>query len=161
MARNKPRVQLALYARPKHPGTYHYALFVTAKDNQGPTAKHHEESVIDDIESEPRLLVRVKVAKVVANGERMQRVIDGVPVVKVKGDAEASNTFSCVSWAQDVFLELVTQKAVMAKYEGWDDLQRRAVEYVDRKREAGRWDGSWKDGGVPLVDLFTDTEIIP
>lgn len=32
MRRNKPRLQLALYARPKHPESLHYALFVTPKD---------------------------------------------------------------------------------------------------------------------------------
>ncbi|RDL40868.1 uncharacterized protein BP5553_00847 [Venustampulla echinocandica] len=37
---NKPRLTLALYSRPKHPGTYHYALFVVPKSRfQDPATK--------------------------------------------------------------------------------------------------------------------------
>jgi hypothetical protein len=46
MPRNKPRLQLALYARPKHPETYHYALFVAPKSAEGPIMKHHVKNTL-------------------------------------------------------------------------------------------------------------------
>ncbi|OQO13235.1 hypothetical protein B0A48_01463 [Cryoendolithus antarcticus] len=181
MTRNKRRLQVALYARPKHPGTYHYALFVAPKNGEGPTTKHHvkntlliddsgqatapwryEKVVIDDLESEQRLLVRVVVGKVIGTANEIQRLVGSVPVADAKElVSEASETFNCVSWVRDVYRELVTQRAVAARYADWDEVQRQAVEYVDRKREAGRWDGRWKGSGVPLMDLLEDKEIVP
>ncbi|KAK6442469.1 hypothetical protein LTR95_001301 [Oleoguttula sp. CCFEE 5521] len=180
MPRIKHRLHLALYARPKHPGTYHYALFIALKNGQGPTTKHHvkntllvddrghattpwryENLIVDDIESEPRLLVRVVLGKVVRVDAEVQRVVGSVPVMDAKElVSEASETFNCISWVRDVFQELVTQKAIAARHADWDEIQRQAVEYVDRKREAGRWDGKWEGDGVPLMDLMTDKEIV-
>src|ERR1700712_1360638 len=56
MMRNKPRIQLALYARPRYPGTYHYALFVTPKiikagELRG-AQKHHVKNTLQNIDGE-------------------------------------------------------------------------------------------------------------
>ena len=68
MPRSKPRLQLALYARPKHPGTYHQALFVAAKNAKGPVTKHHVKKTlqIDDsgIATSPWRYERTTVAQV-------------------------------------------------------------------------------------------------
>jgi hypothetical protein len=46
----KPRLELTLYARPKHPGTYHYALFESPKGTEErPTnfaTKHHVKNTL-------------------------------------------------------------------------------------------------------------------
>ncbi|QRD85411.1 hypothetical protein F9C07_2254184 [Aspergillus flavus] len=88
--RNKPRLLLALYARPKYPESYHYALLITPKitavqnTKSLRATKYHvkntienikdrisqpwrfERVVIDDINLEPWLLTCVVIGKVVS-----------------------------------------------------------------------------------------------
>lgn len=53
--RNKPRLLLTLYARPKHPESYHYALLIcpkiTAAQNTKPlrATKYHVKNTIENI----------------------------------------------------------------------------------------------------------------
>jgi hypothetical protein len=43
----------------------------------------------------------------------------------------------------------------------WEGIQKRALEYVEKKREVGRWSADWKgEGGVPMLDLLTEREVV-
>lgn len=180
MPRNKPRLELALYARPKHPGTYHYALFTAPKTMEGPLAKHHskntlqidasgeatapwryEQTTIDKIESESRLLVRVIIAKVLKPGDRAALVLDNIPVHQINGvDNADSEIFTCRTWARDELLELRKQGVVSTELGGWEDVERMALQYVDRKREQRRWDSAWTGSTeVPTMDLLEGKEV--
>ena len=181
MRRNKPRIQLALYARLKHPGTYHYALFVASKSAEGPITKHHvkntlqvdvagqaaqpwryERIMILDIEAEQRLLARVIVTKVTKPCEQVQRILESVPVYQVDDlDQAEAQSFSCRTWVRDALQELRRQGAVAAELEEWEVVERKALEYLDKKREQRRWSGTWKGGtGVPLMDLLEGKEVV-
>jgi hypothetical protein len=145
MTRNKDRLQLALYARPKHPpGNYHYAFFVAPKNAQGPLVKHHvkntlqvndsgkaiqpwryERTIVADVKAEPRLLARIIIAKVAKSSGEVQRILDCVPIYQVEDLDKAE-----------------------------------ALGYLDRKRAQGRWDTTWKGAsGTPLIDLLEGKEI--
>jgi hypothetical protein len=182
MPRNKPRLQLALYARPKHPGTYHYALFVSpksAKQSYASTAtKHHvkntlqnvsgeltqpwryERLVISDVQLEQRLLVRIIIAKVTSL-DALERILEGVPVYQTDDSDQAkAQLFSCLTWVQAALEELGRHGAVTNLGE-WEGIQKRALEYVEKKREVGRWSADWKgEGGVPMLDLLTEREVV-
>lgn len=181
MPRNKSRLQLALYNRPKHPNSYHYALFIASKSDQGLITKHHvkntlyvddagvmtqpwryEQTIIPDVASESRLLVRVIIAKVTQTREHVEKMLQNMPIYQVEDvDQARVQSFSCQTWVRDAFHELTRQGAVVSKLERWEDVQREAVEYLDRKREQKRWDASWRGGpGVPLMDLLAGKEII-
>lgn len=189
MPRNKPRLQLALYARPKYPGTYHYALFLSPKPNppgNGRTAtKYHvkntlqqdisgqleqpwryEEADIEDVRLEHRLLVRVVIAKVIS-ADALRRVLEGVPVYQVDDDyvdRERARGFDCVTWVRTA-LEMLKEEGsgVLTGLGDWEVIQRKAVEYVEKKVEVGRWSAEWTEGKgeveVPLLDLLDGREI--
>lgn len=122
MPRNKDRLQLALYARSKHPGTYHYAFFVAPKNTKGSMTKHHvkntvaidaseqvvqpwryERTTVTDVASEQRLLARIIIAKVAKSSDEVQRILDGVPIYQVEDLEKAeAQTFTCKTWVRDV-----------------------------------------------------------
>ena len=160
MPRNKPRLQLALYSRPKHPRTYHYALFIGAKSAQGPVTKHHvkntlqidvigeatspwryEQIAVPHVEFEQRLLVCVVIAKVLKPGDVAKRALESVPVhQRDEADRNDSESFTCRTWVRDALQALREQGVVSAELGGWDEIQQMALEYVDRKREQKRRD---------------------
>nr|POE52146.1 hypothetical protein CFP56_52527 [Quercus suber] len=182
MRRNKPRLQLALYARAKHPGSYHYAFFVAPKDQQaGPTTKHHvkntllvddsgtasapwryEQVTVSDITAEQRILVRLVIAKVVTSREDVQRILNGVHVGQADDvDDTTYEVFSCQTWIRDAFEELQRQGAITAGCSDWGDVDQKARAYAEGKRAQGRWDGRWTgDSAVPLMDLLEDKELV-
>ena len=181
MRRNKPRLQLALYSRPKHPGTYHYALFVAPKSGRGLIVKHHvkntlqvdslgkatqpwryERTIVPDVESEQRLLVRVIIAKVAKSGDHVQRILKGVHVQRLDDvDEIKAQSFTCRTWVSDALHELSKQEAVIGRSEEWESLEQKALEYLRGKREQRRWSGTWKGGaGIPLMDLLTGREVV-
>ena len=181
MPSNKPRLQLALYARPKHPGSYHYALFIAAKNLQGPVTKHHvkntlqidasgeatapwryERAVVTNIEAEHRLLVRVIIAKVATSWNDVEKILESAPGYQIDNlDRAETQSFSCSTWARDAYQELRRQGAVTAKSEKWEDVKRKAQEYVETKQQQRRWSSSWERGsGVPLMDLLNGKEIV-
>lgn len=185
MPQNKHRLQLALYARPKHPGTYHYALFVAPKESgqhaspPTTTTKHHvkntlqnvsgevsqpwryERLEIPDIALEQRLLVRIIIAKVATSIDHVNRILETVPIYQVGDqDEEKARSFTCRTWIRDALGELRSREAV-TKLEDWEVVERRALEFVDKKREQRRWSGSWKGRpGVPLLDLLEGKELV-
>ncbi|KAF2814338.1 uncharacterized protein BDZ99DRAFT_410806, partial [Mytilinidion resinicola] len=188
MPSNKPRLHLALYARPKHPGSYHYALFISPKGSRThpPTTaiKHHVKNTllnisgeltqpwryervdISDVYFEQRLLARIIIGKLTAPVEVVEKVIAAVPVYQVgeeypdPGELNAG-VFSCRTWVRDVLVELGT-KAVVVGLTDWEGVQRAAVEYVERKKGEGRWSGEGKGeaGTVPLLDLLEGREVV-
>ncbi|CAK1354250.1 unnamed protein product [Cercospora beticola] len=181
MTRNKPRLQLAVYARPKHPESPHYALFVAPKHDTVPVVKHHvkntwqvddsghascpwryERTVIASLENEPRLLARVVVAKVLQSAEEIQQIFDSIPIYTEDEGivaAEGAASFSCKSWVKDAWEALRRRNAISSKFDDWDVVEREARGYVETKRQQGRWDTSWKGAaGVPLMDLLEGQE---
>lgn len=188
MPRNKPRLQLALYARLKHPGTYHYALFISPKRTQrarsaDSATKHHvkntlqngsgeltqpwryEHLAILDVRLEQRLLVRVVIAKVTTtmSSEALDRILEAVPVYQVDDDGpNRGQSFSCLTWVRAALEELRTHGAVAGLGE-WEAIQSKALEYVERKKtEERRWSADWKGeiGVVPMLDLLTGREVV-
>jgi len=181
MPRNKNRFQLALYARPKHPGSYHYAFFVAPKNSQGPVTKHHvkntlqidasgdaiqpwryERTTITSVEAEPRLLARIIIAKVAKSSDDVQRILESVPIYQVEDlDKAEAQTFTCRTWVRDVLRELSKQGALATNLGEWEVVEREALEYLDKKRAQGRWDVTWKGGsGTPLMDLLEGKELV-
>ncbi|OGM51334.1 hypothetical protein ABOM_000309 [Aspergillus bombycis] len=183
--RNKPRLLLALYARPKHPENYHYALLIvpkiTAAQNTKPLpgTKHHvkntienindrisqpwrfERAVIEDINLEPRLLVCVVIGKVLSL-ENVERVFGDTPIYQVEDpDQEKALAFDCRSWVVDAVERLRKSDGVSSLLD-WGMLERRAVEYVEEKKRMGRWNAG-QDASpklrIPIMDLITGAEI--
>ncbi|KAF2016898.1 hypothetical protein BU24DRAFT_140365 [Aaosphaeria arxii CBS 175.79] len=178
MTRNKPRLALALYARPKHPTTYHYALLLIPKPTPNspftPAAtKYHvkntlqvlpgdssfsqpwrfERDELDDVSRDPRLLVCVVVAKVLKVG-RLEEVVKGVSV-------DGDGGFSCRSWVRDVIGGLRRGEGVVRGLGEWEEVDGKAREYVERKKEEGRWDGGGKgEIGVPVLCLVSGEEVV-
>ncbi|KIW70682.1 hypothetical protein PV04_02927 [Phialophora macrospora] len=182
MPRNKPRLQLALYTRPKHPGTYHYALFVSPKFTrplEGRTAtKHHvkntlqnisgelrqpwryERIAISDVRLEHRLLVRVVIAKIISV-DTLERTLEGLPIYQIDdSDQMKAQSFNCLAWV-GAALEALGEKGVLAGLGDWDWIQRRSLEYVEGKNELGRWSANWPgEVEVPVLDLLDGKEIV-
>ncbi|CZR61146.1 uncharacterized protein PAC_11042 [Phialocephala subalpina] len=182
MPRHKPRLQLALYARPRHPGTYHYALFVSPKSTKQQHAnsatKHHvkntlqnvsgeltqpwryERLAISDVQLEQRLLVRIVIAKVTSL-DALERILEAVPVYQTDDPNQAkAQLFTCLTWVRAA-LEDLGRQGVVAELGEWEVIQKKAVEYVERKREVGRWSAGWKgEVAVPIFDLLNGREIV-
>ncbi|KAF2253518.1 hypothetical protein BU26DRAFT_515866 [Trematosphaeria pertusa] len=182
MPRNKPRLQLALYARPKHPGTYHYALFISQKSTKQQQAnsatKHHvkntlqnisgeltqpwryERLAISDVQLEQRLLVRIVIAKV-TSPDALERILEAVPVYQIDDpDRAKAQSFTCLTWVRAALEELGRQGAVAGLGE-WEGIHKKALEYVERKKDMGRWDAGWKgEAGVPMLDLLDGREVV-
>jgi hypothetical protein len=180
MPRNKDRLQLALYARPKYPDSPHFSFFIAPKNLQGSVTKHHvkntmmidesgkaiqpwryERTTITDVEAEPRLLARIIIAKMAKSADEVQRILDGVPIYQVEDlDKAGAQTFTCKTWVRDVLRELSRQGAC-ADVGEWEVIEREALAYLGRKREQGRWDVTWKVGsGIPLLDLLEGKEVV-
>lgn len=183
--RNKPRLELALYARPKFPGTYRYALFVTPKSDKPAreatvATKHHvkntlqnvsgqasqpwryERAAVSDFRSEHRLLVRVIIAKITSI-ERLERTLEALPIYqKDDPDQTKAESFNCVSWVRAAVEGLVKADA-LARPRDWDSIQKRSLIYVEEKKGMGRWESSQTaESGIPLLDYLagTDVEIV-
>lgn len=182
MPRNKPRLELALYSRPKHPGSYHYALFVSPKSTKQKPAisatKHHVTNTLQvvsgeaiqpwryeclavaDVQLEYRLLVRVIIAKVITP-DALERILEAVPLYQIDDSNQAeAQSFCCSTWLQAAVTELGKQKAITELGE-WEEILNKALNYLEKKREMGRWDREWKGtAGVPMLDLLDGTEIV-
>lgn len=179
--RHKPRLQVALYARPKHPDKHHFALLVAPKvAARWRTVKHHvkntlqidadgsattpwryERIAVADVEEEQRLLVIVTIAKVLVSWERVDEILENVPVYQ-SDDPEkpADASFNCLSWVESAFVELREQKAIDERVGDWSAIERQANEYVEKKREEGRWDGGSHGSEIPLLDLIESREVV-
>lgn len=124
MASNKPRLYLALYARLKHPETYHYALHISPKSSASssssdalPTKKYHCKNILQlsadntistpwtyvaesiDPATDARLLVRVYLGKLICAAPTYQESVveQCFQNVQIKQDDPG---FNCVEWVK-------------------------------------------------------------
>ena len=169
--RNKPRLCLALYARPKHPGTYHYALLVCPKKLGLAADKYHvknnaglishqsqpwsyETGNVQDLSQEYLLLARFVIAKV-TKPEKIDAVLRRVPLYHEEKDV--ADVFTCLTWVHLAAAKL-RDAGVVSRLQPWHSIRGRAVRYVEQKKLAGRWDadssGRPLRPSVPTVDLL-------
>lgn len=184
MARHKPRLLLGLYARPKHPGTYHYALFITPRikspGKRLAASKYHVKNTIQiiddqvsqpwqleqfstpDISHDPRLLICVVIGKIVSL-DMVEKLISQTPVYQVDHpDVEKARSFDCLSWVRDA-LDRVRLSGAVSSLSDWETIYKGALEYVDSKKKEGRWDaGRACDDAhrIPVLDLLTGCELV-
>ena len=180
MAWNKDRLLLALYARPKHPETYHYALMTCPKHHQkrfvaqGPTPpmfrKYHVKNTIQSIKgqlvqpwvyesvaashaSEPGLLVFIVIGKVLKPDE-LETTLEKVPVYQA--DSDQGLTFDCVEWVR-LAVERLWSFGTVTKIAEWNKIREQALNFVVDKKNEGYWNanlgGLW-DASVPELDLI-------
>jgi len=161
MTRNKPRLQLALYTRPLHPGTYCYALFISPKNTKSsrPFNKFHvsdtrfERALVPRLALEPDLLVLVTVGKVAVSVNEAERFLKDE--VKVWEEDDIG-----VEWTKDAF-EALRKRGLVSGAGKWDDVRASAVQFVERKRLEGRFEEDWKgEGGVPILDVMIGKESV-
>lgn len=181
MPRNKPRLLLALYARPKHPDRHHYALLISEKPGKQPpgfsATKFHalntlqnisggvsqpwryESTRIPDVSAEHRLLACIVIAKVLGEASAI-RTMESVPVYQRDDpDREAAAAFDCVAWVRAAFTQLRTSTAVAALTD-FEEIERSALRYVAQKNNEGRWTHAVRPG-VPMLDLLQGRELAP
>lgn len=183
MARHKPRLLLGLYARPRYPGTYHYALFITPRikspGKRLAASKYHVKNTIQiiddqvsqpwqleqfttpDISYDPRLLVCVVIGKIVSL-DLVEKLISQTPVYQVDHpDVEKARSFNCLSWVRDA-LERVRLSGAVSSLPDWGTIHKGALGYVHRKKLEGRWDaGSCDDcHSIPVLDLLIGYELV-
>jgi len=162
MTRNKPRLQLALYSRPKHPGTYQHALFISPKNPKSsrPIIKFHvsnahlERVTISNLLSEPGLLILETIGKVTVSVDEIERVLKDRFTVHHGEDDDG------VAWTRDSF-EALRKEGLASGAGRWDSIRANAVQFVERKRLEGRWETDWKgEGGVPTLDVMEGKESV-
>ncbi|KAK8227746.1 hypothetical protein IWX49DRAFT_35949 [Phyllosticta citricarpa] len=192
MPRNKPRLHLALYARPKHPDAPHYALLICPKNiptltlpstnppsssssSQAPLIhKHHvkntlqiatdcngavaaaaadaaavtqpwvyEHARLASLHADPQLLLTVIIGKLIESVDAVAAILASVPVCRNGGlDGEGDGTqgfdFDCVEWVRRA-VGLLRERGAVSGMEEWEGLRERAMAFLRREREAGRW----------------------
>ncbi|BDD56214.1 hypothetical protein MPDQ_005618 [Monascus purpureus] len=189
MPSNKPRLQLALYARPKHPDSPHYALLITPKitgqytsTTTLPATKFHvkntlqnidcqlsqpwrfERIPLSDLSRDPRLLACFVIGKIAPRAiEAVENIIAQVPVYQIDDPDQAkAQSFNCCTWVEDVLTQLRGSGHVARLMDmDWQTVQKEALAYVVSKRREGRWDAGRCADDVPVMDLLTGTELVP
>ena len=181
--RNKPRLHLALYTRPKYPDTYHYALLIRPKPSNAPAAlKFHvhnklqkaddiisqpwlyETTDIPDISLEPRLLACIAIEKILVPLGRVNQILREVPIHPVEEPGGRGLDFDCVKWIQRAILALRRADAVSNNGFTWDGIREEALGYMRRKKQERRWEAGWKGGrqeDVATFDMLTGEEVVP
>ena len=169
MTRNKPRLQIALYARPKYPDTYHWALFISPKSsskqygrNNDDAARvtkyhvkntlssiegrqvtdrwHYETKSIPDVTQEHLLLARFIIAKVIAPEDTIDDIIGAVPITQVDFLGLPTDPSPFTCRTwAQAAVEGLKRQGVVAGLDDWEVIQEKAVEYVERKKKEGRW----------------------
>lgn len=178
--RNKPRLALALYARPKYPNSYHYALLVipkrgTTQSDTTATKCHaldtlqnisgklshpwrYECAPVANLQHETWLLACVIFAKVV-DGAALVSEFEGVPVYQFDDpDIAKAEAFDCVAWVRAA-VERSRRSSALSSIAVFQDIEQAALEYVERKKSKGRWAKSGQRG-KPILDLLQDRELV-
>ena len=175
MARNKPRLHIALYARPGLPNSYHYALIVSSKDRTSDIVMYHvtnarrssqgvpshrwrhEKFTLNSLSGEPRLLVLVTIAKVLVPIDEVTEILRTVPVYQAE-DGENYEKFSCAQWAKTGFQRLYEEAAIAcdAGVKSWARLDQEALKFVEEQKAQGSWDDHGWTGNreIPCLDLL-------
>ena len=181
--RNKPRLHLALYARPKYPDTYHYALLIRPKPPNAHSALkfdvHNKLQKTDDIISqpwlfetidiprialEPRLLACIVVEKILVPLERVHQILREVRTHHTDDASGQDKDYDCVKWIQLAILALRRADAVSNNGFSWDGIREEALRFMRKKKHEKRWEKGWKGGrqeDVATFDMLTGDEIVP
>ncbi|KAF2646200.1 hypothetical protein P280DRAFT_464435 [Massarina eburnea CBS 473.64] len=182
--KKKPRLELALYSLPNHSKAYHYALFIAPKYTKPITLdavqKHHikitlqnnisgeisqpwhyEHIGIEDVQKEPRLLVRVIIGKVTVSVDEVDKILAAMPIYQeVDVQQRVVKRFGCMTWVESAVQELGKRDAVKGLMK-WEAIKGVAVDYVEMKKRIGRWDIGWQgEKRVPLMDLMSGEEVV-
>lgn len=174
--KNKHRLYLALYARAKDPGTYHYALLISPKndiDHPGSreTTKHHcknilraneaivtetwiYESISINPDTDPQILARVLIAKLYDPDDTKARLA-AVEIL------QGSPDYSCRTWISHALSQL--NKVETCNTLDWALITQAALQYVSKKKDEGRYDVGWKGdtSRVPTFDMLSHKELVP
>lgn len=181
MPRNKQRILLALYARPKYPNSPHYALLLTPKikrwTKKQPIAatkyqvKHivtmingqpdipwrKDIAYIGDINRDQDLLVCGVIAKVL-DPVRTEILLHQTPVYQVDDpDEDKARSFDNVEFVKDAVRRVRDAGAVT--WTDWSKAEEDLLAYMRKYREQGRWSSSGHRGSVPIIDLMTGKEL--
>ena len=180
--RNKARLHLALYAIPKYPHTYHYALLVRAKDIAATTAlsgcltatKYHVKTTIrtnadgvvskpwiyesyhiHDLADEPLLLASIVIGKTSVSNDRVAELLNRVPVYQDDASSGARGAkFNDVEWVRLAVEALRKGDALSDDGLAWEAVFEGSLDYMRRKQAEGRWEVGWKGGNVDAVPTF-------
>jgi hypothetical protein len=166
MVANKDRVYVTLYAR-SEPGTYHWALTRSPKeedtDDLFETTRYHVRNLpsadgdyweYDHRETRSmatsHTLVRILISKIESRKvERMERVLRDVEL------KQNDRLWDCKSWVQQAVEEL--GKVGLIRGWNWSDIEEKALWYVAKKTEEGRFetpeDGEEYDNRVHTYDM--------
>jgi hypothetical protein len=170
------RLYIVLYARLKDPQPYHYALHISPNiESFNPiicnTTKFHYKNSLRSVEGkaviswvyeavkvnphyDDRILVRVLLAEFTQE-KALEHFFAEVPVVQ--GDTK----FNCITWVRQALLRL--KEAKITRMGDWDSIQRTALDYVQKKKQQGRFEASWEgnSSGVATFDMISGVEITP
>ncbi|KAJ5569485.1 uncharacterized protein N7459_008915 [Penicillium hispanicum] len=183
MKRNKPRLMLGLYARPKHPDAPHYALLITPKSNlqkgRRPitATKYHVKNTllytegvvtqpwryqqvpVPDLDKDPRLLVCAIIGKVL-DMDKLSARLAQIPIYQTDDpDQEKARAFDCRTWVRDAVEALQSTGCIAAM--DWRTADGGTRAYMEQKRSEGRWNAAQSESCsgdrsvVPIVDLLT------
>lgn len=180
--RNKARLHLALYALPKYPDTYHYALLVRPKDIAATLAlsgvltasKYHVKTTIrtdadgivshpwiyesyhiHDLTDEPLLLASLVIGKISVSQDRIADILSRVPIHQDDGSSGARGAkFNDTEWVR-LAIEALRQTDVVSD-DGltWKGMLEESLNYMRRKQAEGRWEVGWKGGNPEAVATF-------
>jgi len=180
MARNKPRILLALYSCPQN-HTNHIALLFTGKIKRGakrgsiPARKWHakntiqlvnnvstsswrrERNIITDIDNDLHLLACAVIAKV-HNVDEAERLMNLVPVYQPEdADQDMAAEFDSTVWAKEAMKELRWAGIVKATlFTKAEDTLRSYVETHRARFDAqSGHDLRRQPPIVPVIDMFT------
>ena len=188
--RNKARLHLALYALPKYPDTYHYALLLRPKDIAATLAlsgiltasKYHVKTTIrtnsdgvvshpwiyetchiPDLADEPLLLASIVVGKISVSQDRIGEILSRVPIYHDDGSSGRGVKFNDMEWVRLAIEALRQADAVSDDGLTWEAIFEESLNYMRRKQAEGRWEVGWKGGNpeaVATFDLLTGKDVL-
>ncbi len=92
----------------------------------------------------------------------MEDIVRQIPIYQLDDirDGAEEMHFSCSTWVRAALDELRSSGGVVG-LRSWEDLEKGAVEYVERKKGEGRWMAGWSgEQGVPILDLLSGRESV-
>lgn len=167
--RNKPRLLLALYARPKHPDAPHYALLVTPNIKLGahktgaepePIAatKYHikntlqkikgalrqpwvyEHLEVPNLDRDHNILVCTVIAKVLST-ESLEKIMTKIYIYQKDDPIQfKARDFDCKMWCHDAYEEL--QKSGVIVGLDWRTAEGGTRAVLNQRHGEGRWASS-------------------
>ncbi|KAJ5645885.1 hypothetical protein N7490_002257 [Penicillium lividum] len=179
--RNKPRLLLALYARPKHPNAPHYALLVTpnikperklaVEPEPIPATKYHIKNTIQkiknvvcqpwrfecvdvpDLDRDHNILVCAVIAKVLSTTKLNQIMAEIYIYQKDDPMQFKARDFDCKMWCHDAYDEL--QKSGVIVGLDWRTAEGGTRAVLNQKHGQGQWDSAitGKGRNTPWVPI--------